>query len=122
MLEPTDERQLLAALGSGDRRAAEALVDRTYRQVFASLCRLTGGDDDLAADLTQETYRRAWKSLASFDRRAQFSTWLYRIAYNTFLNHLRRPRPLPLPEAEDGPQREPAELDREQEQEGGPGE
>lgn len=92
MLEPTDERRLIAELGAGDRSAAEALVDRTYRQVFASLCRLTGGDEELAADLTQETYRKAWKALAGFDRRAQFSTWLYRIAYNTFLNHVRRPQ------------------------------
>ena len=47
---------------------------------------------DLAADLSQETYRRAWTALANFDRRARFSTWLFRIAYTTFLNHLRRPR------------------------------
>lgn len=92
MLEPTDERRLIAELSAGDRSAAEALVDRTYRQVFASLCRLTGGDQELAADLTQETYRKAWQALPGFDRRAQLSTWLYRIAYNTFLNHVRRPQ------------------------------
>ena len=46
-------------LAAGDRRAAERLVERTYRGVYAFLRRLCG-DPDLAADLTQETYRKAW--------------------------------------------------------------
>lgn len=88
-----DERGLLQALAAGDRMAAERLVERTYRGVFAFLKRVSG-DAEVAADLTQETYRKAWASLASFDGRARFGTWLCRIAYNTFLNHIRRPRRL----------------------------
>ena len=91
--EAGEESRLLAALAAGDRSAAERLVERTYRGVFSLLRRLSG-DADLAADLTQETYRKAWAALPGFDRRAQFSTWLFRIAYTTFLNHLRRPRRL----------------------------
>lgn len=94
---PESEGALLdALLVRGDRDAAERLVEVTYQQIFAALVRLCG-DRELAADLTQETYRKAWTSLRSFRRGASFSTWLYRIAYNTFLNHLRRPalmRPL----------------------------
>ena len=93
-----EEGRLFAALARGDREAAERLVERTYRTVYGLLRRLCG-DVDVAADLTQETYRKAWDALSGFDRRAQFSTWLCRIAYNTFLNHLRRPRRLvPLEE------------------------
>jgi len=88
-----EEGRLLAALAAGDREAAERLVEATYRMVFALLRRLCG-DQDLASDLTQETYRKAWDALSGFDGRARFSTWLCRIAYNTFLNHLRRPRRL----------------------------
>jgi RNA polymerase sigma-70 factor (ECF subfamily) len=92
------ESRLLAAMAAGDREAAERLVERTYRGVHAFLRRLCG-DSELAADLTQETYRKAWNALSGFHGQAQFSTWLCRIAYNVFLNHLRRPRRLvPLEE------------------------
>jgi RNA polymerase sigma-70 factor (ECF subfamily) len=92
------EGELLAAFAAGDREAAERLVAQSYRVVYALLRRLCG-DGDLAADLTQESYRKAWDALASFDGRARFSTWVCRIAYNTYLNHLRRPRRLlPLEE------------------------
>ncbi|HEX8619395.1 MAG TPA: sigma-70 family RNA polymerase sigma factor [Thermoanaerobaculia bacterium] len=86
-----DERKLLAAIRSGDAAAAEQLVEQTYSAVFASVFRLCG-DRDLAADLTQETYQKAWGALPKFDGRSQLFTWLYRIAYTTFLNHVRRPR------------------------------
>ena len=86
-----EEQELLSSFMRGDRQAAEALVDRSYKSIYAFLYRLCGEDESLACDLTQETYQKAWKSMAEFDGRSQFSTWLYRIAYNTFLNHVRRP-------------------------------
>jgi RNA polymerase sigma-70 factor (ECF subfamily) len=87
----SEEQTLLAAIRAGDSEAAEELVERTYSAVFASIYRLCG-DSDLAADLTQETYQKAWGALKGFDGRSQLFTWLYRIAYTTFLNHIRRPR------------------------------
>jgi len=106
--EAGEEGRLLAALAAGDRSAAERLVERTYRGVYALLRRLCG-DADLAADLTQDTYRKAWDALPGFDRRSQFSTWLFRIAYTTFLNHLRRPRRLvPLEEKHEAAAADPA--------------
>lgn len=101
--EAAGESDLLACLFAGDRQAAEELVERTYELIYASLYRLSGGDADLSADLTQETYRKAWKSLPGFNRGCQFSTWLYRIAYNTFLNHVRRPRRFDSLESESVP-------------------
>jgi len=89
-----DERALLAELRNGNRNAAEELVRCTYRRIWALLFRLTGGDEELAADLTQETYRKAWAALPRFDGRSAFSTWAFRIAYTTWLNHRRRPRPV----------------------------
>jgi len=106
--EEGEEGRLLSALAAGDRSAAERLVEQTYKGVYALLCRLCG-DLDLAADLTQETYRKAWDALPGFDRRSRFSTWLFRIAYTTFLNHLRRPRRLvPLEEKHEAAVPDPA--------------
>ena len=103
-----EQRRLLTAVAAGDRAAAGRLVEETYRGVYALLRRLCG-DPDLAADLTQESYRKAWDSLSSFDGRARFSTWLTRIAYNTFLNHLRRPRLLvPFDESREAQVPDPA--------------
>jgi RNA polymerase sigma factor (sigma-70 family) len=87
---PQDESDLVQAVLRGDRDAAERLVEITYGTIYASLYKLCG-DGDLASDLTQETYRRAWAALGGFGGRSKFSTWLYRIAYTTFLNHVRRP-------------------------------
>jgi RNA polymerase sigma-70 factor (ECF subfamily) len=86
---PVDEKQLLDAIRAGNRGAAERIVERTYAGVFAALYRLSG-NSDTAADLTQETYQKAWTALADFDGRSRLSTWLYRIAYTTFLNSIRR--------------------------------
>ena len=98
-----EEGRLLAAIREGDRNAAEELVERTYSAVYASLYRLCA-DGDLAADLTQETYRKAWEALAGFNGRSQFFTWLYRIAYTTFLNHIRRPRRITSLDEADAPE------------------
>ena len=91
---PDDESALWPLVANGDRRAAERLVEVTYRKIWASLFKLSGGDTDLAADLTQEAYRKAWAALPRFDGRSRFSTWVYRIAYNTFLDHVQRPQRL----------------------------
>jgi RNA polymerase sigma-70 factor (ECF subfamily) len=95
--EPGDERDLLARIRAGERAAAEALVDATYRRIYAYLCKCCG-DPGVAEDLTQETFRKAWVALGGFDGRSSISTWLHRIAYTTFLNSIRGPRPVPLPE------------------------
>ncbi|MEO1085279.1 MAG: sigma-70 family RNA polymerase sigma factor [Acidobacteriota bacterium] len=94
-----DEGRLLEALAAGDPAAAEALARRTYRATYSALLKMTG-DRELASDLTQETYGKAWASLSSFNGRSRFATWLYRIAFNVFISHTRRPRPVAAPVAD----------------------
>jgi len=89
-VEKTEDHRLLRALAHGDRDAGAELVRRSYAMIWRSLLRLCAGDEELASDLTQESFKRAWAALPSFDGRARFSTWMYRIAYTTFLNHRRK--------------------------------
>jgi RNA polymerase sigma factor (sigma-70 family) len=67
----------------------EALVRAHQSQVRHQLRRLTKGDHALADDLAQETFVLAWRHVGSFRGDARVATWLYRIAYNTFLAHRR---------------------------------
>ena len=94
---PGTEKELLGRIRAGERAAAEALVEANYRRIYAYLCKC-GGDPAAAEDLTQETFRKAWTAIGSFDGRSSISTWLHRIAYTTFLNSIRGPRPAPLPD------------------------
>ena len=72
----------------GNQQAFRALVERHSRPLFRLAYRMTGNEHD-AEDLVQETFLRAYKQLHSFDGRAAFGTWLYRIATNCALDLLR---------------------------------
>ncbi|HEX3760253.1 MAG TPA: sigma-70 family RNA polymerase sigma factor, partial [Kofleriaceae bacterium] len=72
----------------GDRDAFGRLMRRHQRRVYAAALHILGNHGD-ADDVTQEAFVRAYRGLAAFDGRADFFTWLYRIAVNTALNALR---------------------------------
>jgi RNA polymerase sigma-70 factor (ECF subfamily) len=104
-----DQRLLLAAAQAGDERAFRHLVE-PYRHALEVHCyRILGSVDD-AEDIVQETLLRAWRALERFEPRAQFQTWLYRIATNACLDELeRRPRrPTPVDPFPDRPYDETA--------------
>jgi RNA polymerase sigma-70 factor (ECF subfamily) len=67
----------------------EALVDQHQRELQVHCYRMTGSVD-VAEDLVQETFERAWRGREQFEGRASSRTWLYRIATNACLDHLKR--------------------------------
>lgn len=83
-----DEDPDLDRARQGDREAFGRLVRRHQRRVYAAALHILGNHSD-ADDVAQETFVRAYKGLATFDGRADFFTWLYRITVNTALNALR---------------------------------
>ena len=85
------EALLVRQAMAGDRRAYGELVRRHQGRVRALLRRLCREDAALADDLAQDALVQAWRRLEHFRGEAAFATWLYRIAYNTFLMHVRRP-------------------------------
>ena len=70
-------------------RAFDQLVKKYQSPVRRFFLNLTCGDNELSDDLAQDTFIKAYTNLASFKNLSNFSTWLYRIAYNVFYDYLR---------------------------------
>src|SRR6266436_8172176 len=85
-MEVTDAA-VVALVLAGDRDAFRTLVERHSRSIFRVVFRMTGNQED-AEEIVQETFLRAYRSLERFELRANFSTWLYRIAVNRTLDFL----------------------------------
>ena len=83
------EAVALARAQEGDAEAFRTLVEEHSRQMFRLAYRMTGNEHD-AEDVVQETFLRAYSKLGRYDSRAQFSSWLYRIATNYAIDLLRR--------------------------------
>lgn len=89
---PCDDLAAVARARSGDEDAFRTLVERHGRALYRLACRMTGSPAD-AEDIVQEAFIRAHRQLRTFEARAGVSTWLYRIAVNCAIDHLRaRPR------------------------------
>lgn len=85
------ERALIDQSRRGDIAAFDQIVRIYEKQVYNLAYRLSGSYDD-ASDIAQEALVRAWNNLRSFRGEAAFSTWLYRIVTNVFLDERKRSR------------------------------
>jgi RNA polymerase sigma-70 factor (TIGR02960 family) len=89
------EAQLLVRARTGDAAAFETLTESFRAELQVHCYRIVGSVQD-AEDLVQETLMAAWRALEHFEARSSLRSWLYRIATNRCLNHLRdRGRRLP---------------------------
>jgi RNA polymerase sigma-70 factor (ECF subfamily) len=94
----TSEHELIRRARAGDEDAFAELVTFHATRVYGALRRF-GLSEDEADEVAQEVFVRAWRGLARFEERAQFSTWLYRIAFNEAQRRRSR-RSLPRTEAD----------------------
>src|SRR5829696_6999150 len=78
----------VALARDGDSEAFRALVERHSRAVFRLAHRMTGNASD-AEVVVQETFLRAYRQLSRFESRANFGTWLHRIAVNCSIDLIR---------------------------------
>jgi len=76
-----------------NKSAFDQLVRKYQSQVRRFFLNQTCGDKELSDDLAQDTFIKAYTSLDSFKGAANFSTWLYRIAYNVFFDYIRSQKP-----------------------------
>ena len=76
-----DDDELVRLAQEGRREAFEELVRRHADRLYGVVLRFSGEPTE-AEEVVQETFLRAWRGIGSFERRAQFFTWLYRIGLN----------------------------------------
>lgn len=85
---PQTDAAAVALARDGDSEAFRALVERHSRAVFRLAHRMTGNASD-AEDVVQDTFLKAYKQLSRFESRANFGTWLHRIAVNCSIDLIR---------------------------------
>ena len=89
---PSGDEILVARVLAGETRLYEELISRYERPIVNFIYRMIG-DYEQSLDLAQEVFFKAYRSLERFDPSYRFSTWIYRIASNRSIDHLRKQTP-----------------------------
>lgn len=76
---------------AGSQKAYAQLMERHKASIFHIINKIVR-NDDIAGDLVQETFMKAFTALATYRTEYRFSTWLYKIAANASIDHLRKRR------------------------------
>ncbi len=117
----TAETQWVRAASRGDAKAFQLLVERYQDYVFTIAMRILN-DREEAEEVAQDVFVKVWRGLPTFEGRAAFSTWLYRIAWRAAIDRVRGRKkatttlddaghPLQLPDEQADPQQRLAEGD-----------
>jgi RNA polymerase sigma-70 factor (ECF subfamily) len=89
--DPGQIEALIQRCLHGDQRAWELIVKQYWRKVFNVAYKFVGRHEE-AEDLTQDIFLKIFKSLDTFDRRANFQTWLISVSRNLCIDHYRSVR------------------------------
>src|SRR5688500_4239342 len=89
--QPLTPDSLIEQCLTGDQAAWETVVRQNWRKVFNVAYKFVGKHDE-AEDLTQDIFLKIFKALATFDRRANFQTWIVSISRNLCIDHYRSVR------------------------------
>jgi RNA polymerase sigma-70 factor (ECF subfamily) len=85
-----DEEQIIQDILRGNKEAFRLLIERYQKPVFRVICQLVS-DSHIVEDIAQDVFIAAYEKLAGYDPdRSEFSTWLFTIARNKSLNHIRK--------------------------------
>ncbi|HNO90934.1 MAG TPA: sigma-70 family RNA polymerase sigma factor, partial [bacterium] len=84
-----EDFEFIARAVGGDQKAFELLMNRYRPQIFGLMYRMVHKSEE-AEDLVQEAFMKAFTSLSNFNYEYAFSTWLYKIATNNCIDHLRK--------------------------------
>jgi RNA polymerase sigma-70 factor (ECF subfamily) len=84
-----DDKAIIKLVQAGNIHAFSELVNRHKNMVYSLVLKMIGNIED-AEEVAQDSFVKAFKSIKQFKGQSKFSTWLYRIAYFTAINHLRK--------------------------------
>jgi RNA polymerase sigma factor (sigma-70 family) len=87
-----NDTQLIGRILDGDTSGYAVLVERYKDLAFTIAYRILGKRED-AEEVVQDAFVKAFRNLSSFRQKAKFSTWLYRIIYNTAISKHRQKKP-----------------------------
>ena len=87
--EADEDLAIVRKVQEGDVDAFDGLIVKYRERIYSVIYNLTSNRED-ASDLAQDTFIKAFQSLGRFKGNSTFFTWLYRIALNTTLTHLRK--------------------------------
>ena len=85
--DSTTLEETARACQQGDHAAQRCLYDASHRNVYRLMVRMVGVQE--ASDLTQQVFLQAFAKIGQYSERAQFGTWIFRIAVNVALQYLR---------------------------------
>ena len=88
----SDENQIIEQVKQGNTEAFRIIVDRYRDAVFGLALRLVSIREE-AEELAQDAFIKAFNAIQNYRGESKFSTWLYRITYNTCISHLRKKTP-----------------------------
>ena len=91
-----EDSELVSGALAGSERAYHWLVVRYQRPVWSIIVPMVR-NTQLAEDLTQKVFVEAFRALPSYDHRRKFSSWLFKIAHNATIDHLRKGRLATVP-------------------------
>jgi RNA polymerase sigma factor (sigma-70 family) len=94
LLRLRSDEQLVALFRAGNDVAFSVIHDRYRQRLFAYSRQMLGGSRQDAEDALQDVFLRAYSSLRSSDRPLSLRAWLYKVAHNRCIDHLRKPAPL----------------------------
>jgi len=86
---PIAEMELVRRAQRGDLAAYDELIQRYQERIYATVYHMTSNHED-ANDLAQDSFIKAFQAIKSFKGGSSFYTWLYRIAVNKTINHLKQ--------------------------------
>lgn len=86
-----DDNHYIDLVLGGENSAYAGLIDKHKNMVFSIVLKILHNRED-AEEIAQDVFLKAFKSLDTFENKAKFSTWLYRIAYNAAITKTRKKR------------------------------